>query len=988
MIGHKQILFDTFTLDTTNELLWRGSERIRLRPKTFALLRHLAERPGQLVTKSELLNAIWQNLHIGDEALKHCVAEIRKALDDSSETPRIVETVHRRGYRFIGKTYKQNKDDAPGRGSFKAGDRVSVSLGHRLVGRTSELAQLHHCLAKAIEGTRQLVFITGEQGIGKTSLMDSFLEIVNPERPDQPDAKNVIRPLIARGHCINAHGVGEAYMPFLEAFTGLCSTPVRKQVTNVLRRHAPLWLSQMPSLISASQLQSLKRAILGATHDRMMREMAEALEALTADLPLILMIEDVHWSDFSTLDLISYLAQRQGPARLLLIATYRPAETRADNHPLRNIVQDLLARQQCREFPLTYLNEAAVSQYLTQRFPGHRFPEETAAWIQQTTGGNPLFMINVLDHLVTRKLIVRRNRNWILNTTLKDAEQIVPPTIQQIIERQLERCAPQEQRLLQAASIEGIEFSIAALAAALGEKRDRIEAQCRGLAERHQFLQPASIRQVEGSQKTARYGFIHALYQNICYQRLPEDWRAQMHLRIANHLESAKVTPPGELSARLAMHFDRGRDYGRAIKYYHQAAENANQRYAGRDALALALRGIQLLESVSGEAERKEQEMCLQIALGTALMSAQGIGAEDVSRAFSRARELFQQLSKYRRSKKRTFLFSALFGLWNFHWVRADYAEARALAEQMLQLAEAEQDTSLLNKAHHSLGIILMDHGEFVGAFEHLRQCTGVISRCCAAITQCNLGFPDQALKNVGETLTHALETRNLENRIFAHLGAARVHVARREGPQALDRSQSALDLSIQNGLVEGWLVPMKSIRAWALAKIGQANNGLEQVRQALVVVRSIGTSNLMPLLSAMHAEICMDAGQIDEGLAAIEEALAAARETCMFHYEAEVYRLKGELLLRHSYLLRKLESRDQEYQEVAACFEEAIRIARQQHARSFELRATTSLARLLQKQNRQTEAFDRLTAIYNWFTEGYQTPDMLEAGNLLQALS
>jgi predicted ATPase/DNA-binding winged helix-turn-helix (wHTH) protein len=988
MTSHKQILFEGFALDTTNELLWRGSERIRLRPKTFALLRILAERPGQLVTKNELLNAVWQNLHIGDEALKHCVAEIRRALNDSSEAPRFVETVHRRGYRFIGKTHQQKKDDDAGRSRSKSRDQVSAQRSPQLVGRISELAQLHHCLAKAIEGTRQLVFISGEQGIGKTSLLDAFLEAAIPEWPDRSDAVTPIKPLIARGQCINAHGAGEAYMPFLEAFTGLCSTPVHKRVISVLRRHAPLWLSQMPSLISISQLQNLKRSIMGATHERMMREMAEALEALTADLPLILILEDLHWSDFSTLDLISYLAQRRGRAQLLLIATYRPAEAISDNHPLKNIRQDLLARQQCREFPLAYLNEAAVSQYLTQRFPGHRFPEETASWIQKRTGGNPLFMINVLDHLVTRRLIVRHNRNWFLEATLEDAEQIVPPTIQQIIERQIERCTPQEQRLLQAGSVVGMEFTIAALAAMLGEKRDRVEAQYRGLAERHLFLQPISVRQIEGSHKTSRCSFIHALYQNICYQRMPEEWRAQLHLRVANHIESSQGTSPGELSSRLAMHFDRGGDYGRAIKYYYQAAENANQRYAGRDALALALRGMQLLENVSSEAERKENEMCLQITLGTALMSTRGIGAEGVSRAFSRARELFQQLSKYRRSRKKTFLFSALFGLWNYHWVRAEYAEARALAEQLLQLAEAEQDASLLNQAHHSLGIILMDHGEFSGAFEHLRQCTGVISRCCAAIAQCNLGFPDQALKNVGQTLIHALETRNLENRIFAHLGTARVHVARGEASQALDRSQSALDLSVQHGLVEGWLVPMKSIRAWALAKLGQVNNGLEQIRQALVVVRSIGTSNLMPLLSAMHAEICMHADQIDEGLAAIEEALAAARKTCMFHYEAEVYRLKGELLLRHINRLRKFEPGDQQYQEVATCFEEAIRIARQQHAKSLELRAATSLARLLQQQKRQVEAYELLAGIYNWFTEGYDTTDMLEAGKLLQDLS
>ncbi len=984
MTNDSRIAFEGFILDAANELLWRGSERIRLRPKTFALLRYLAGRPGQLVTKNELLNAIWQDLHVGDEALKHCVAEIRRGLSDLPESPKFIETVHRRGYRFVGKVLSQTSKNEDRPISFNAQPQASSTHDRPLVGRASELAQLHHCLVKAMEGTRQVVFVTGEQGIGKTSLVDAFVDMANPEWPSQPNDAAWPRPLIARGQCINAHGAGEAYLPFLEAFTALCSTPNQKRVTAVLRRYAPLWLAQMPSLVSAAQLQDLRRAILGATHDRMMREMAEALEALTAELPLILMIEDLHWSDFSTLDLISYWAQRRGSARLLLIATYRPAEAMTGDHPLTNIRHDLLAHQQCLEIRLAYLNETEVDKYLTQRFPDHRFPEEMASWLQKRSGGNPLFMVNVLDHLVAQKSIQKRGRNWILHSTLNEAELTVPPTIQQIIERQLDRCTNEERRLLEAASVKGIEFSVSGLAATLKEKVSLVEARCRKLADRHQFLQPASARQA-GNRKMPCYGFIHALYQHICYQRMTEELRAKMHLRVAESMEKAYETVPDELSGQLAMHFDLGGQCNRAIKYYQQAADHANSRYAGRDALALANRGMQLVESIHSDSDRKEQEMCLQIALGTALMSAQGIGAEEVSRAFTRARELFQQLSKYRRSRKKSLLFSALYGLWNYHWVRAEYAEARALAEQLLPMAETEQDAGLLNRAHHSLGIILMDHGEFAGALEHLKQCTDVISLCCAAITQWHLGYPDQALKNVNETLAHALETRGLEDRIFAHLGAARVHVGRREAQLALERSQAALELGMQHGLVEQWLVPMKSIRAWALAKLGQVNNGLEQSRQALAGFRSIETPNLMPLISAMHAEICLDAWQTDEGLEAAREALTAAHTTGMLHYEAETYRLRGELLLQPMARTADWNTIKPLLQEAESCFEQAIKVANTQHAKPFQLRATASLARLLKKQNRHAEAQARLSEIYNWFTEGFDLPDMLEAGELLQ---
>ena len=316
----------------------------------------------------------------------------------------------------------------------------------------------------------QVVFVSGDQGIGKTSLVDAFINIVNTDWPNEPKSEHDTRPLIARGQCIRAHGAGEAYMPFLEAFTGLGTSPHRKQIIPLLRRYAPLWLAQMPSLVSSAQLQNLQRSTLGATRERMMREMAEALDAITAETSLILILEDLHWSDYSTLDLISYWAQRRSPSRLLLIATYRPSVVPDGGHPLKTMEQDLQEHGLCQEMQLPILDEAAIREYLQRRFSSHRFPKDIAAWIKQKTAGNPLFMINILDHLMARGQISLRDSRWTLNTALTDASQIIPPTIQQIIERQLEHCTPHEQQLLKAASVKGEEFSAAEAAAVLGEK--------------------------------------------------------------------------------------------------------------------------------------------------------------------------------------------------------------------------------------------------------------------------------------------------------------------------------------------------------------------------------------------------------------------------------------------------------------------------------------------------------------------------------------
>lgn len=979
--------FGAYSLDRANELLWKGSEKIALRPKTFAVLKYLAERPGRLVTKQELLNALWENLNISDEALKHCVKEIRTALGDRAQSPQYIETVFRRGYRFIGAQNSRPRADNAAQPPDDESSAPQPGFNGNLVGRKSELAQLHHALAKAMSGKRQILFVAGDQGIGKTRLIDAFLHNVEAEQPSRTLSTASIHPLVARGQCIKSHGAGEAYMPILEALTALCSLPEGKAVVPLLRRHAPLWLIQMPSLISAFQMRNLKAATAGATRERMLREMAETIEALTAEKTLILVLEDLQWSDNSTLDLISYWAQRRASARFLLIASYRSAEIFIEDHPLRSIRDELLARQLCQELHVPPLDQSAVEEYLLRRFPAGRFSEETASWLHNRTGGNPLFVASVLDHLQSRNLVVGHNRNWELRIPLAEAEQTVPPSIQQMIAHQFERCTPHEQRLLQAASVEGVEFSAEAVAAALGDTAERIGVRCRRLANRHLFVKPLGYRRVSGGRQIFLYGFIHALYQSTCYQLAPEELRTRFHRRLAEYIENSRAAGAEKPATQLAMHYARGMEPTRALKYYLEALEKAHLRYAGHEAAAMARQGLDLLQLLPKDSEHRAQEMRLLLALGTAMMTRQGIGSEEVSRAFSRARDLFNRLDPQFRSSQKNLLFSALNGLWNFHWVRGEYAEARDLAENLMDLAKGLEDPSMRQQAHHSLGILLMDHGEFANAYEHLAQGNGIFTRFGAALLQWNLGFPDQAVKNMEETLAIARDSRNPEKQIFAHQGAARIFLACRDYQKTLEHARNALDLALKYELVDVWTAPMRSLHGWATAKLGRISCGLEQTRQALAVLKRVGSTNLGPLLSGIHAEISMDAGRIEEGLAAVTDALEGARNTGMHHYDAELYRLKGELLLRqasrHPISYRSSGQRA----DAEACLEQSIEIARRQQSRSFELRATASLARLLQNLDRKMEAKTRLDLIYNWFSEGHETLDLKDAGALLQEL-
>jgi adenylate cyclase len=370
-------------------------------------------------------------------------------------------------------------------------------------------------------------------------------------------------------------------------------------------------------------------------------------------------------------------------------------------------------------------------------------------------------------------------------------------------------------------------------------------------------------------------------------------------------------------------------------------------------------------------------------------MSVEGLGAEKAGAAFRRARELFQKLSIRARSVKKSLLFQSLYGLWSYHWVRAEYIEAGRLAEQLVALAKTAKDPHMRSQSHYALGIILMDHGEYASALAHLQQGSSVICRCCAEVARWHVGYPDQALKNIEDILAHAMKTRNAENVIFAHMGTARVNTARGEYRKALDRSQTAINTARNMEMDELWLIPMRVVNGWATAKLGKRSRGILQMRRALSILPNVEVSNLKPLLSALFAEGLLDSGQFEEGLAVVDEALDISNQTAMHHYDAELHRLKGELLLRRQAAEGDIRSsKIPKVREAENCFKRAEATAQRQQVKSLELRAATSLARLLLQRNRRAEAHRHLTKIYGWFNEGHDTADLKSARQLLEELA
>jgi predicted ATPase len=403
---------------------------------------------------------------------------------------------------------------------------------------------MQRCLDKVLAGDRQTLLVTGEAGVGKTALVDAFLRRI-------PSNWNIC---ISHGRCLEQYGTSEAYLPVLEAIGRLARE--YKPVAKVLHSHAPMWLLQMPSLIGASDSDLLRREVFGASHERMLREMGDALEALAKEVPLVLVLEDLHWSDYSTLDLISYLATQRQAARLMLVGTYRTSELIVSGHPLQAVKRELLAKKQCEELPLECLSEAAVAEYLSVRFSPNRFPVELAGLIHERTEGNPLFMTNAVDYLVTEELIGKCEGGWELVVDIENVQVGVPDSIKQMIEKQLDYLGANEQRILEAASVAGTEFSADAVATGLGEDRAVVEERCSELARRRQFILDCGVDVLANGEAVSRYAFIHALYQNVLYERVSASRRVQLHRRLGELSERIQDEAAREIAAELAMHFE------------------------------------------------------------------------------------------------------------------------------------------------------------------------------------------------------------------------------------------------------------------------------------------------------------------------------------------------------------------------------------------------------------------------------------------------
>ena len=855
---------------------------------------------------------------------------------------------------------------------------VSVRAGLTpLVGRTEELGLLGARWEQATAGEGQAVLLSGEAGIGKSRLIQELKDRVIREGATRMEFRcspyhqnSALYPVIEQLHRVLQFARDDAPAVKLEK---LAQTLSRYQFPQADTLGLLAALFALPHPEDAPPLTLSPQKQKQQTMKTLVAWILEEADHATVYCAW----EDLHWADPSTLEILTLLLDQVPTTRMLALLVFRPEFTPPWG-----------TRSYLSQITLGRLGRAQVEGIVERVTGGRTLPGEVVEQVVAKTDGVPLFVEELTKMIVESGLLKAVNSHYELTGPL--SALAIPATLHDSLMARLDRLGTAKE-VAQMGAVVGREFSHELLQAVSPLAEETLQA---GLVQ----LVGAELVHQRGLPPHARYLFKHALIQDTAYQSLLKSRRHALHQQVAQVLEQQFAETVEAQPELVARHYTEAGRIAQAVPYWQQAGHRASRRSANVEAIGHLTQGLEVLQALPDTPERTEQELTLLATLGPVLMLTKGWAAPEVKAVYTRREELCEQMGETRQ------LYSVLHGLRAFYFIRAEHQTGLDLAERLLKLGQRFQDPGLVLEAHMSLLLTLLFMGEFTQAHEHCEQGIAIYDPeqhhslafvyggfdpgetclCYAGLALFNLGYPDQALKRMNEALVLAREVSHPFTLAHALFYASGFHFFRGEVQLAQEQVEEMIEISADQGF-ELWSAHGTIWQGYLLAAQGQGEAGITQMRQGLAAFWATGAGYGLPswlfFLARAHAGV----GQIEEGLTLLAEALQVVERTAERQIEARLYRLKGELILQKFKVQRSEFKGEKEAEE---CFQKALDVARQQSTKSLELGAATSLARLWLQQGKKSEACDLLAPVYEWFTEGFDTQDLIDAKALLDTLA
>jgi adenylate cyclase len=816
--------------------------------------------------------------------------------------------------------------------------------------------------------------------MGKTTLVSAFVRLLE-------DSGSPMRA--GRGRCSERLAGSEAYLPMLEALETLQAHDQHGSVARLVRAIAPSWYAQIshpsPNESSAARLAA---ETAGGSQERLKREMTALLAEISRIQPVVLCLDDAHWADPSTTDLIGYIARRVDEERILIVATCRPSELVQGRHPFLSLKLDLLARDLCREIVPGFFDEPAIAQYVALQFPGHAFPDGFVDVISARTAGHPLFTTDLLRDLRRRRVLVQTDGVWRMEGALAALEREIPPSVKSLVQRKMDALDADDRRVLSVASVQGIDFDSALVAGVADLDQEDAEDRLERLEREHALVRYVTEAEERDRTLTLRYRFAHHVYHEAFYESLRATRRATLSRRVAEALVARLGDEPCDCAADIALLFETAREPLRAAEYFNRAAEAAARLYAHEDTARLARRGLSLLEGEPDTAQKAVVELGLQMTYALANKTAHGYAVPEVGRAYARARELCRRVDDPAR------VIPVLVGMSAHHIVAGEIETSRDVALEMLELFDRLGDPNLQMLGNWALGAALFHLGELEAADRHLARGLslydpafhrarvwqtgiepGVFCRCELSRTLTLRGYPDRGIGCIQEAVRQARALEHPQTLAFSLLFKTFVHLARREPEHVLTTFDELSAVCTARGIAQElqWAAPL---RGRARIELGDVDEGARELQEGLAAHTLTRSALLRPYYFVMLSGGFLRAGRLDDAQRALDDSAASAEATGQRAYASEHARLQGEVLARRGDL-----------EAAERWLAKGVRIARDQGARWLELRAARGYAHLLSKLERCAEARAILQPLVDTLTEGRDTLDYVAADALLQTL-